>query len=99
MIYDDRERLREGIEEAIDLLSTPGGAGEALAVLTALADWLERRKSLERQSPPRIVADISLYAKGYQDAFAEVTSRIEALFVVWANEPIPARIDGSGCAQ
>ena len=40
-LYDDRERLREGIEEAIDLLSTPGGAGEALAVLTALADWTE----------------------------------------------------------
>lgn len=38
---DDRERLREGIEEAIDLLNTPGGAGEALAVLTGLADWTE----------------------------------------------------------
>lgn len=40
-LYDDRERLREGIEEAIDLLNTPGGAGEALAVLTGLADWTE----------------------------------------------------------
>lgn len=41
-LYDDRARLREGIEEAIDLLNTPLGAGEALAVLTALVDWTEQ---------------------------------------------------------
>lgn len=40
-LYDDRARLREGIEEAVDLLNTPGGAGEALAVLAALVDWTE----------------------------------------------------------
>lgn len=47
----------------------------------------------------KIAGDATFYAKGYQDAFTSLQEAITDLFGRRANEPIPARIDGSGCAE